>query len=232
MKSISVILPSLCPQKLKKTFPPLLQAGRNLIEEILLITDRPDPQEIELLQDFQAGNLEFPIYILINPFIAGIGKALNQGFKLAKGKYIFILEENIFINKDTVLLLLKALKKFPEIGWISVRQRETFNINTFTPMCSLIERKLVLELEGWDENFKVAYDDTDFYFRIVKKGFTPKGIKEHAVSHPESQTWRYKDPLRIKYIQEDYKRFIEKHGEKAKHFQWLFVPLISEEEIL
>ncbi len=60
---------------------------------------------------------EFPGVLLIcNKTNPGFAKANNQGFKIAKGEYIFILNPDTEIDKNCIALLLKALKSSAEIG--------------------------------------------------------------------------------------------------------------------
>jgi len=60
---------------------------------------------------------EFPDVVLIcNKTNLGFARANNQGFKIAKGEYIFILNPDTEIDKNCITFLLKALLSSPEIG--------------------------------------------------------------------------------------------------------------------
>lgn len=56
------------------------------------------------------------VSIIINQRNVGFGKANNQGFKMAKGKYVLALNPDTVIHEDTLVTLYEFMESDPSIG--------------------------------------------------------------------------------------------------------------------
>ena len=54
----------------------------------------------------------FDLLLIKNDYNAGFSRAVNQGYKHSKGKYLFILNPDTCLIEDSIGKLLKKLKKY------------------------------------------------------------------------------------------------------------------------
>ena len=63
------------------------------------------------------------------------------------------------------------------------------NYSAVTAACMMIEKKVFLDVEGFDESFEVAFNDVDLCLRVLKKGKT-------IVYDPYAQAYHYESKTR------------------------------------
>jgi GT2 family glycosyltransferase len=155
--------------------------------EIIIIDNASVDKSIELLESTYNNK----ITLIKNTENKGFSTANNQGFKLAKGEFVFILNNDTIIKPDTLSQLVIYMEKNPEIGAIQpmlLNADETpqypgsalghwkYKSEIPKPVSFLcgaaifISREFLLELNGFDENFFFYNEDLDLSKRILKKG--------------------------------------------------------------
>ena len=81
-----------------------------------------------------------------------------------------------------------------------------------------VRKSTFLEIGGFDERFRVAYEDIDFAYRIKSKGFKSRFIKNASVCHPwrtlkyEGNNWKPKG-----FEISELLLFIKKHPNAKEH---------------
>tara|TARA_B100001094_G_C18178732_1_gene799555 strand:+ start:1788 stop:2684 length:897 start_codon:yes stop_codon:yes gene_type:complete len=81
--------------------------------EVIVIDNNSDDGSADFI------NEKFPEVLLIkNDCNAGFSKAVNQGFKLTKGKYLFILNPDTLLIEDSIYKLFIKAKQIPNLGAI------------------------------------------------------------------------------------------------------------------
>lgn len=127
---------------------------------------------------------------------SSIYNAFNKGVKLAKGQYIiFLNSDDYFINEHAVSKLAEALMQskcdftcsdYEEIAEDCSVQRQIPRFKCFylyNPFCHqtvLASKNMLLDLNGFDERFKI-YADYDLLLRALIKGYSFSYINQVTV---------------------------------------------------
>ena len=103
-----------------------------------------------------------------------------------------------------------------------------------TAACLLTPRSLFLEVGGMNQKeFGVAYNDVDFCYRLVKKGYSCVFCPDAELTHFEGKSRGFKDnPLEIAAFRQRYRSFVDPWYNKNlsledENFQirpWRYVP--------
>ena len=135
----------------------------------------------------------------------------NAGVKRAKGEWIVFVDDDCIADKQFLYSYLKAIQNYPDTilfeGKIYPdRPRKTWaeccpensNGNMFWTSNLCVKKEIFNKVDGFDERFRVAYEDIDFAYRVNLLGFPPKFVSEASVCHPwrtlkqEGNNWKPK----------------------------------------
>jgi len=120
---LSIILVSFNVRSLlEKCVSSLLSSGDNFFKEIILVDNNSEDESREFLRDLELKkyrNIE--IKIVLNKKNLGFAKAVNQGIRVAKGKYILLLNPDTRVKKDSLEKLINFAEKNPEAGVIGAQ---------------------------------------------------------------------------------------------------------------
>jgi len=84
--------------------------------EVIVIDNASTDSSAQILKE------RYPwIRLIENKENQGFARANNQGFKMAKGKYILILNPDTIIKKNSIQKMIKRLESDPEIGIVGPR---------------------------------------------------------------------------------------------------------------
>lgn len=169
------------------------------------------------------------IKIIENKENVGFAKAINQGIKQSNGEYIFIGNDDIVFDKDSLKILVEYLINHPKVaiagGKIFSKNNPTevvscgYMMNKWTGNiypspnpnvikepdwiqgCAMLVRKSVFDQIGiFDDNFSFIYfEDFDFCLRAKKAGYKISYLPTAYFWHGQSKTMD-KD-LQRKYYQ-------------------------------
>jgi len=132
----------------------------------------------------------------------GFAAGNNQGIKIAKGKYVLLLNSDTVVTKGWLPRLIRSIEENDKIGIVGPysnyavgdqnnpvfyssleeihafaegfnrKEKETYHISGF---CMLLKRKTLNKVGLFDENFKIAnFEDVDYCIRVVRAGFKLK----------------------------------------------------------
>ncbi|MDA0849447.1 MAG: glycosyltransferase [Verrucomicrobia bacterium] len=155
----------------------------------------------------------------------------NAGVSRATGEWIVFIDDDciadqryisaycnaILQNPETVLFEGKIYPDRPRRTWAECCP-ENSNGGMFWTSNLCVKKSTFLEIGGFDERFRVAYEDIDFAYRIKSKGFKSKFIKNASVCHPwrtlknEGNNWKPKGFEISELI-----LFIKKHPSAKEH---------------
>lgn len=94
----------------------LEKATRSIKAEIIIVDNASDDGSVELISE------KFPdVKLVASKENLGFGKANNVGFRLAQGKYIFILNPDTLVQEDTLEKLIAFFERTPEAGMIGCK---------------------------------------------------------------------------------------------------------------
>ncbi|MBR1779546.1 MAG: glycosyltransferase [Clostridia bacterium] len=107
---------------------------------------------------------------------------------------------------------------------ISVSQ----NLSAVTGACMMLSRKVFDGVNGFDEEFKVAFNDVDLCMKIRKLGYLIVFTPFAELYHYESKSRGYEDtPEKIKRFNSEVKRFKEKWRDELKKGDPYYNPNLS-----
>lgn len=167
--------------------------------EVIIINDGSTNKEtIKYLSNLEKD------YIIINQQNKGLAAARNQGVKLAKSNWVTFLDcddwlENdtheIFINSNNINNNNQNIFYYQDI--ILEGEKKGIHNSTFNyfeqhfmngiPYSIFISRKLFLSINGYDESFRMGYEDWEFNLRLLYKSIEAKKLNKatfhYFVSH-------------------------------------------------
>ncbi|MCK9152244.1 glycosyltransferase family 2 protein [Methanobacterium alcaliphilum] len=113
MNNVSVIIPNYNGLNyLKKLFSSL--ETQEYIEEIIIVDNGSSDGSIDFIHE------KYPHYVLIeNEKNLGFAAAINQGIEVSKGDYLFLLNNDMELEKNCISNLLKTMENNPNIFAVS-----------------------------------------------------------------------------------------------------------------
>tara|TARA_Y100001970_G_scaffold264343_1_gene350839 strand:- start:115 stop:963 length:849 start_codon:yes stop_codon:yes gene_type:complete len=114
----------------------------------------------------------------------GFGAGLNYGVKKAKSKFILYLDIDTKINNYQIEKLCNKIKKVKDFGVVTAKIKDQdykdlilgldkktsmkyVKFNTGVVM--VFKRRSFLKMGGFDENYFLYFEETDYYLRCIKK---------------------------------------------------------------
>ena len=159
----------------------------------------------------------------------------NAGVLRAKGEWIVFLDDDCIADKGFINAYHNAIINSSDIvlfeGMIYPdRPRKTWaeccpensNGGMFWTSNLCVKKETFHEIGGFDERFRVAYEDIDFAYRITSKGFKTKFLRDASVCHPwrtlknEGNNWKPKG-----FEVSELLLFIKKHPDAKEHYSRL-----------
>lgn len=161
--------------------------------EIILVNDGSnDKNTISILKHLEINE---PRVIVLNQPNLGVGKARNNGIKLAKGKFIIPLDADNKLRPAIIAQTISILNQNVDVDIVhgnvqlfgnksDIWYSKPFNIEDFV-LTNYIDtcagfRKTAWELVGgYDENrFVMGFEDWDLWLRMAVKGFNFQYVDE------------------------------------------------------
>lgn len=155
----------------------------------------------------------------------------NAGVSRATGEWIVFIDDDCIADKRYISAYCNAIGQNPETDLFEGRIYPDRPRRTWAECCPensnggmfwtsnlCVRKSTFLEIGGFDERFRVAYEDIDFAYRIKSKGFKSKFIKNASVCHPwrtlkyEGKNWKPKG-----FEVSELLVFIKKHPNAKEH---------------
>jgi GT2 family glycosyltransferase len=136
---------------------------------------------------------------------------------VADSGYINAYSEAIHQNPETILFEGRIYPDRPRKTWAECCPENSHG-NMFWTSNLCVQKKVFDKVGGFDERFRVAYEDIDFAYRIKSHGFKTKFIEKASVCHPwrtlkvEGNNWKPKG-----FEVSELILFIEKHPHAKEH---------------
>lgn len=147
----------------------------------------------------------------------------NRGIKEAKGKYVLIIDQDMYLAKDVIKECVEKIKygfvalNIPEISigrgyWTECvaleRYISTYLESGMNECCRFIKRSDAIKVGGFDPKI-VGVEDSDFHYRIAKLGKIGK-IKTH-INHDEGITKFWGRVKKKYYYSKAFRKYLEKY---------------------
>ena len=174
--------------ELKNTLNKIYEQDYEDIEVIVVDNASTDGSPEMIKNDFPEVQL---IQLDKNIGIAG----WNEGFKIAKGEYILVLDDDSYPEKDTIVLAVQCINNNPKIGVLCLpvfnklfNIYETDHINknfplTFIGCGALISKHLIDEIGLFNEILFLYEHEIEFSMRVYEAGYEISYCKEALIVH-------------------------------------------------
>jgi len=186
--------------------------------EILVIDNASSDETVNVIRSSQAN----PV-LIENRENVGFGRACNQGFAASKGRYIYLLNPDAeLIGSNALATLCRALSEHKSWGMAGSRvvsaTGEWNSPATTYPDQShvgkdfsalpgriawvvgasmIIRREVYSELGGFDPEFFLYSEETDFCLRLRQRGYEIGFVEEAAVRHIGGASETGRDPYEV-----------------------------------
>jgi len=155
----------------------------------LIIVDDDSPLHNKYLKD------QADVYIKHTGGNKGCAVGWNDGLKVAKGDYLVIISDDVYVKDGWLECMVNALELFPnalasmpavEKMPAGIKPEET---RTWIPACVFMLKPETLKIVGYfDEQFHpFNYEDVDYWTRVFKSGHTIARDYSVQVRHDEGQ---------------------------------------------
>jgi len=152
--------------------------------EIILIDDHSTlPYSDELLKLISDTETIF----VSNLSRLGPSYSRNLGVSISKGDFLLFIDADDLFDSSFVGKAIDRFTRLPLVGAISCfvqcfgfkdyiwfpsggASQEFLNSNS-CPMFSLVRREAWLDTDGFDEDFRIGYEDWDFWLQLTKKNW-------------------------------------------------------------
>ncbi|CAI2565619.1 Poly-beta-1,6-N-acetyl-D-glucosamine synthase [Apilactobacillus kunkeei] len=168
--------------------------------EVVLIDDKSDDDTLDIMYKLQKQYAnQFKVKVVSIDVNQGKANAMNEGFKVAEGKYVVGIDSDSLLAKNSVTELVKTLKTNPKLGAVAgkpvVRNRTTVlgrlqlleyigvidiikkaqsylygRINTVSGVIVGFRREALEDVGGWHTD--VITEDIDITWRMYRKGWS------------------------------------------------------------
>lgn len=174
------------------------QTALNEILEIIVINDGSTDNSLELVEKYKENNPTLPI-IIFDKENGGVSTARNTGLKVAKGKYIALLDSDDVWFPNKIERQLKVLQENEEIDFLGcnsdskglcilgrkIDKLYKANIKDLCIKCfpstpsAIFKREIIEKIGLFDENQKYGEDMN--YFNKICVNFNYYHLPEHLL---------------------------------------------------
>jgi len=138
----------------------------------------------------------FPeVKLIRRPYNNGIG-GWNDGFRMARGEYIIVLDDDAYPEPDAYYKIVDFFEKKPDTGIINLGVVKGFDGTElvlkewdmdlsigFWGGASVIKKEVIKKAGLYDEQFFIGVHEADYALRVLNEGFTIKYVPEIKVFH-------------------------------------------------
>ena len=187
-KLISIIVPCFNSGKtIKRTIESLKNQTWNEKEIIVVNDGSDDPHTLDVIKSLEG-------VLIINQKNIGLSGARNAGANKAKGRFLFFIDSDDWIDDNCLELMFNSLEEnksknknyyiFSDIVTEGNTEKivskdynffEQLFLNQI-PYSIFIERNNWLLNNGYDENMRLGYEDWEFNIRLGAKGILGKRL--------------------------------------------------------
>ncbi len=181
-------------EELQHTLTKVFEQDYKNIEVIVVDNASADGTQQMVLTEFPCVNL---IELKENIGIAG----WNYGFKIAKGEYVLVLDDDSFPENGTIEAGLSSFNSNVQLGIVAfnifnlrimVSETEEFNeYPKFFVGCGAMIYRKVFEMIGYfNEDYFIYYHELDYSARCYDAGFEIRYLKDIVVIHRQNLSSR------------------------------------------
>lgn len=190
--SISIVIPVFNQSHLTERCLNSIIENTSKEVEVILIDNASSDNTPQLLNDFKIrfSSKNIPFFVHRNQENVGFGRAMNQGARQAKGKYVALLNNDTWLMPNWDLGLIEAIEKhraqmicpyyyegtFDEKDLIQrskkfIIKNKNSKINAWGSILMFFNLESFKNLGMFDEDYFVTYEDDDLRVRADKLNY-------------------------------------------------------------
>lgn len=187
-KEISVIIPAYNAERtIKRALESIKnQTALSKILEVIIINDGSTDKTKDIITTYQMENPEMNICV-INQENGGVSKARNAGLKVARGKYIALLDSDDEWDPQKTEVQMQVLKENPNIDFLGCNVDDIelkilwkkintlykasikdYCIKNFPATPTIIFKKSIIKKVGYFDETQAYAEDGNYYLKICK----------------------------------------------------------------
>lgn len=163
--------------------------------------------------------------------LKGVTKAYNESFKIAKGDYIYIGNDDTFIFPKVFIKACELMDKEEKIGLVAPKDQEqrhgnffgvTLKLRQYWALLSkfhIFRAKVLKKINYYDDNLKSYYTDDDSCLSVLALGHTIIFTKEVGMIHYRVQDKNVKGARAINWNKHRIKQELEYLQKKWKNLR-------------
>ncbi len=194
-----------------------VQAQRDVEGETIVIDNASGDETVSIARGFES------VRLIENRENIGFGRACNQSFKVSKGRYIYLLNPDAqLIDTDALATLCRAVSENKSWGMagsrvVSATGEEKKPATTYPDQSHvgkdfsrlpgriawvvgasmIVRREVYAELGGFDPDFFLYSEETDFCLRLRQRGYEIGFVENAAVRHIGGASESGRDPYDV-----------------------------------
>lgn len=191
-KKLSQLTIVLVSYKSKEKIVKLISLLKNKIK-IIVVENSNDRSIYRELKNKK--NIKF-VYPKVNH---GFGAGLNYGIRKSRTKYILYLDIDIIISYKKIIHIFYKTLRVKKFGAITAKLKNKINYKNLitgydnkikmkylsynTGCLMMFDKKIFLNMNGFDERFFLYFEETDYYYRCTKEGKKIYLIEDVIIDH-------------------------------------------------
>ena len=201
-------------------------SNRPMVSVVMLCWNRKNEVQISLRRVFEMDYPFFEVIVVDNNSTDGTAQMVkkefpaaviaelnnnigiagwNEGFRIAKGEYILVLDDDSYPNKKAVSIGVETMRRDPRCGVLALNVKErgtsssrekehTENVQLSFVGCGALIRSSLLELIGGFESLLFLYShELEFSMRVYDNGHNIKYEEHSIIIHNRSDMHRQVD---------------------------------------
>lgn len=179
---VSIVVPCVDMPRITMKCVDLIFRNTPPIYELIIVCDAAGTEMKTWLQQLEN---EDKAKVILNDKPVGSPSAINMGFRVARGKYIAVVTNDVEVTPRWMETLLEAIMLHPEYGWVASRVIFSDTVMTFGCPCEVYAREALDRVGLLDESFSkgIGADDDDMYRRFLLAGYEPHGVAPSVAYH-------------------------------------------------
>jgi len=169
-----------------------LRAVKGLRAEVIYADDRSTDCSIQIAK-------QYPIRVVQNTGPRGCGVGPQLGYQYSKGRYIYILDSDMELDKGFIRKAVKELDKDPKLGGIAgtiiemntdnplfrgrAKRKLTYGYVRSLEMGGLYRREAIESVGYFSDRNLHAFEERDLGMRLERKGWKLKRMKTPGIKH-------------------------------------------------